>query len=474
MSGWQRTDDPTLSAGTAVRSRAPESAGSLRRWHGLRLQTAVARVSHRRGAARYTRRIIVSPAKHLPKESNVTTKPTGRRTFRVFIAIVAAAVIVASSSIVFAGSLSDPNYKEGFGKDATGGAGQPICLVTVSSGTGPGTLEACFQPGNLAANKQIHFTVSTVTPYFTRYIGSNVTIDGCANGMNGVTIDAPATDKRSLVLEDPATNVIIRCLNFRSTGTPNSSGVEFDLLSLDGTNGGSISNVFVDRCTFMQASDGALDITGNVANITVQRSLFYGNAITQLIKYGTRQNLSLHHNVYVHNGERNPQIKGDVRLLDFVNNVIYINSGDVTNYTDSSPTDPYGLRIWNAGGNSDSPGNITINVTASAHIGNKGNIELITDSGASAAGVYIGQNLCAPTSNCPASPRAIPNTVPAAYAVTTLATESLKQEMLPFVGAPNRKTLDQQRLDEVAAVLPGSVTPRPNTAPAAPSNLTIR
>ena len=414
---------------------------------------------------------------HVPtfrsREINVTSKLIHRLNVCAFIAMTA--VIVASSSLVFAGSLGDPAYKEGFGKDTTGGVGYSTYVVTSSAATGPGSFYQAFQPGDSVSNKIIVFAVPTFTIPSVLHVGSNVTIDGMANGMNGVTFDATTQDgaKRSLVVEDPASNIVIRGINFRGNGLPNDPVVSnVDLVTIDGTNGGSISNVFVDRCTFMQASDGTLDITGNVSNVTVQRSLFYNNAITQLIKYGTRQNFSIHHNVYVHNGERNPQVKGDMRLLDFVNNVVYIKGGDVTNYPDGTFTDPYGIRIWNANSSSDSPGNVTINVTANAHLGDRGFIDLKTDSGASAGGVYIGRdNYCSPASNCPASPRATANALPAAYGVTTFSTDNLKSQMLPYVGAPNLTPLDQQRLNEVAGALPGAST---STAPPAPTGLTVR
>src|SRR5262245_33252792 len=370
----------------------------------------------------------------------------------LIIAAVVVAVLSLGTSVAGAASVSDPNYREGFGKNATGGSTQATCRVSSSNQTGTGSLDACLQRGG---NQMIVFSVPVARLIFNRRVWSNTTIDGCANGQHGVTLDVPANDKRSLVIEDPSSNIVIRCINFRSTGIPNSGVAEFDLLSLDGTNGGTLSNVFIDRCTFMQASDGAIDITGRVTNVTVQRSLFYNNAITSLIKYGTRRNISFHHNVLTHNGERNPQAKGYMRLLDFVNNVIHINEGDVTHYSDGSQVDPSGLRIWNAGPASDSPGNVVVNVTANAFLGDRAFIQLITDAGASAAGVFIGaSNYCRPTTNCPASPRAIPTTIPAGYAVTTLRVDQLRSQLLPSVGAPNRTALDQQRINAVAALLP--------------------
>jgi pectate lyase len=349
------------------------------------------------------------------------------------------------------GALSDPDYREGFGKNATGGVGRTTYVVTSSAETGAGSFYEAFQPGDTASDKLIVFEVDTVTLPGPVYIGSNVTIDGVANGMNGVTLDASADQERGLIIEDPASNIVIRAINFRSNGTPNSGVAEFDLLAMDGTNGGSISNVFVDRCTFVQASDGALDITGDVSNVTVQRSLFYGMAKTMLIKYGSRQNISLHHNVFTRNGERNPQVKGDMQLIDFVNNVVHDN--DVPSYTDGSSTSPYGVRCWSGNSGSDSPGNVAGNFIANAFLGDGAHFELSEDSGALLSQVFIGDNLCSPSSNCPSSPAADANAIPAEFAVTTLPTDQLGALLLPYVGAPNRAPLDQERIDAVAAAL---------------------
>ncbi|MFO0572082.1 MAG: hypothetical protein U0263_41045 [Polyangiaceae bacterium] len=303
------------------------------------------------------------------------------------------------------------------------------------------------------SDKQVVFAVPSTTLPSTVYVGSNVTIDGTANGMNGVTLDQPADQARALVIEDPASNIVIKGINFRSTATPNQSAPEFDLLALDGTNGASISKVLVDRCTFVRATDGALDITGNVSDVSVQRSLFYGTAKTMLIKYLTRKNLSIHHNVFTHNGERNPQAKGDLKLLDFVNNVLYLE--DVPAYPDGTVTSPYGTRVFSCGTGCDSPGDVTANLVNNAYLGDGAQIDLLTGpGGGSNAGVFIAGNLCVPASNCPASPAGAANAIPAAYAVTALGTAELEPMLLPYVGAPNRTPLDQQYIDEVAAALP--------------------
>ncbi len=149
------------------------------------------------------------------------------------------------------------------------------------------------------------------------------------------------------MIQDPVDNVLIRCINFRSTGAPNSeatdpnAAAEDNFIWLDPENGQTISNVLVDRCTFFQATTKAFDVTGSggagtIRNVTFQRNLVIDGALNTLIKYadGTtliKHSISLHHNVYAHGGERQiaqvrdtiGQAKGPV---DIVNNVAYLAS----------------------------------------------------------------------------------------------------------------------------------------------------
>ena len=338
---------------------------------------------------------------------------------------------------------------QGYGKDATGGAGGSTCTVTSSTGTGTGSLASCLSQGS---SRTIQFAVPSVTVSGSLNVRSNTTIDGCANGQNGVTFDQSAGTDRSIILEGPLSNVIVRCIRFVG---PGGSSEGSDLLTLDGT-GGLISKVAVDRSTFIAAADGALDITGDISDVTVQQSLFYGTELTQLIKYDTRTRLSLHHNVYTAGGERNPQIKGDATKIDFVSNVIHANTLTV---------DSYGTRLWNGNSSSDSIGNIQINMTANAYMGTNGQIVIMTDSGASASGIYIApNNYCSPASNCPSSPASSPQfTVAAGYEVTPTLPGCMAANMLPTVGAPNRTATDTQKINAVAAALPtncsGGTTP---------------
>jgi hypothetical protein len=208
--------------------------------------------------------------------------------------------------------------------------------------------------------------------------------------------------------------------------------------------------------------------------------------------------------VFAHGGERQPQMVDAVGPIDLVNNVVYTNIGDVPKYPDGGDVSPYGLRAWNTSaagqalrfGASGDPyfGNVRMNVVANAFLGNAGTIVILADalipgdtSPASTAGNYISaDNYFNPAANAPtlismrsagtndgtvsrpALPWNTPNTIPDAYQITTLAAGQLKSVMLPYVGAPNRTALDQQRINEVAAQLPGSSAPPP------PSNLKVQ
>jgi pectate lyase len=126
---------------------------------------------------------------------------------------------------------------QGYGAGVTGGAAGSVCTVTSSAGSGTGSLSSCLSQGN----RNIQFAVATATLSSNTYIRSNTTIDGCANGQNGVTIDQTASSNRGLVIDGPSSNVLVRCLRFQGPGVNNEN---FDLLSLDGT-GGQISRVAI-------------------------------------------------------------------------------------------------------------------------------------------------------------------------------------------------------------------------------------
>jgi pectate lyase len=190
---------------------------------------------------------------------------------------------------------------QGFGKNATGGAGYPVLTVTNPAPSGTGSYASVV--GDWRSNATVVFAPGL--PYFStpgaRYIRSNVTIDGLANGNNGIEHRIMTDyDKAALKVNIPsnpitpvATNVIVRGINFRGRYP---TGAEDDLFGINGS-AGTCSNVLIERCTFNGATDGAIDLTGSMRDITIQACLFSHNTKTMLVKYGVKTNISLHHNI---------------------------------------------------------------------------------------------------------------------------------------------------------------------------------
>lgn len=361
---------------------------------------------------------------------------------------------------------ADPEA-QGPGKAATGGAGGASCVVSNHAAAGAGSFSSCARQSNVVVTfaDQGPFTVDSQQTY----IGSNITIDGCAVG--GVTLDQPSDMYRAVVMEGPGSNVILRCLRFQGHAKEGGDN-EHDLVAFDGTSGG-ISRVFVDRCTFNKATDGALDIVGDVSEMTVQRSLFYTNPMTMLIKYqfGNRfpRDLSIHHNVYTQNGERNPQIRGG-ELVELVNNLV----GPPLRITDASNGNTFsefGTLLWNSTDSGEgSTGNVKVNIVNSAYFGpfDTAPIDIRTDSGASPSGIYLSGLQCSPA--CPSSPSSSANAFAGGATVTPLSGLGAS---LAGVGAPNRTAADTAALSGALGLLGGAgPTPTPTPTPSPTSSPT--
>jgi hypothetical protein len=324
---------------------------------------------------------------------------------------------------------SQSSLIEGYGKSAQGGSGKPVCVVRSS-------IDECFVRGNRITDMTIVFATDTVSgPRGNRYIGNNVTLDGCGSGRNGVTITQPANAKRGITVEGPASNVVVRCIRFEGQvgGKRPGAKAEFDLFGIDGDEG-PVSEVVVDRVTIVGGTDGALDIVGDVSDVTVQRTLLYGTPLAQLIKYGRQRRISLHHNIYIGNGERNPQIRGDAEDIDFVSNII--DDCSIRQDGVGNRFDPYGMRIDNRNGAVFA--NVVDNFLGcrSQIIGSGGRIYT---SGNAGPGAFQGN-------------ADEPNPVPPAFAVVPTPVEELA-DTLAAVGSPNRTPDDEARLQAVSAAL---------------------
>ncbi len=349
-------------------------------------------------------------------------------------------------SLVFAASAS---AYEGFGYQTQGGQGGSTCHVTTLASSGSGSLYDCVVIQ--AGARTVVFDVSgTITPADTLSIRDPyLTVDGTTAPAPGITIRPPSSADSAFVI-DNTHDVIIRGL--RLVGYNPSGSVEngADLVALDGTSG-EIYNVVIDHLSLTAADDGAVDITGNVHDVTVSWCLLYGNGLTSLIKYDTRQRISIHHNVYAHNAERNPQVKGDMRTFDFRNNIVY--DWTLLSYG-------YGLRLWSAPSSADSPGIPSVNVVGNAFIAKTTSggcgIDLIEDS--SPVQRWVADNFASPSPLCLSSNLSAPLSIPAAAQVNTSPSSALASVVLPTVGLTPHNSTEQALLDAISARLPSSST----------------
>jgi len=362
----------------------------------------------------------------------------------------------------------------GYGKNVTGAGANPQTTYTVtnSAAQGAGTWESIVNTTPPVHDCLIQFSVSSFTVYYRRYLGENVTIDGFANGQNGVTSYQPMNDSnaREILWEDSSGsgNIIVRGINFRGTEqNPSSTGIqEKDLIAFDATNGYGMSGLLIERCTFMGGGDGGSDITGDITDVTVQHCLFYGGLKPMLCKYNTRQRITIWGNVFALSDERCPQIAGTTYTIDICNNIIRNATSGEQGW---SRTAYVGIDVRAKSPTSDSPGP---GGTAGIPSGNirwnyiKGGVYAVRFSFSDGPGpwytpdFYLEGNTIVGgiaediTDAGAAQPRATPISIPSEFQVPEIQPEDLEVQVLDMCGAPKKTARDLEVIEWVRAILP--------------------
>ena len=211
---------------------------------------------------------------------------------------------------------------EGFGAKAQGGRGGRTIEVTNLNDSGPGSLrEACQAKGprivvfRVAGLIDLQTPITVTEPYLT--------IAGQTAPGDGICL------KRS-EFKVNAHDVIVRYLRSRPGDI---SGKEWDAMGI----GGDAHDVIFDHCSANWSVDESLSPSGAISNITVQWCLI-GEALNHSVHskgahgYGSLVRavggLTLHHNLWLHNDERNPRLgdnygRGTAPVFDVRNNVMY-------------------------------------------------------------------------------------------------------------------------------------------------------
>ncbi len=249
----------------------------------------------------------------------------------VLVTFFNSAVCIADSkTLAFPGA-------EGFGAYTVGGRGGKVMFVTNLNDSGPGSFrEACQAKGprivlfRVSGIIELKSPISIMNPYITiagqTAPGDGICIKNWETGINNVH------------------DVIIRHIRFRpnlmpnpgyDTSLPRKQGnldyKEFDSLSIRNS-----ENIMIDHCSISWGNDETLSAVATyrgtkLDNLTIQWCIISEGLDWYDHSMGTAFDSkgggdSMHHNLYAHNGTRNPRLggwPGYKASLDFRNNVLY-------------------------------------------------------------------------------------------------------------------------------------------------------
>jgi pectate lyase len=297
---------------------------------------------------------------------------------------------------------------EGFGASTAGGAGGVPIAVTSLADRGPGTLREA-----LAGAGRRHVTFATAgTIELRRRLEvrgqAGVTVDGASAPAPGVTLRG-----HGLHVVD-SRDVVVSHLRVRAAAT--------DGFAVTGSR-----NVVIDHCSVTDSGDENVSVTEGARDVTVSWCLIgdtrgeHGEVrakgmLVASFKAPPVSHVSIHHNLFVNESQRSPQISS-AGLFDLRNNVIRAWSA-------------YGVRVRQGAW-----GNVVGNVFASAR--NPGHALVL---GADAGAVWVADN---------AGPDAARinelATAPAPFAVApvpTLPAEAAEALVLARAGASPRDAID--------------------------------
>ncbi|WP_248923847.1 OmpL47-type beta-barrel domain-containing protein [Paenibacillus hamazuiensis] len=237
---------------------------------------------------------------------------------------------------------------EGFGYAAKGGRGGEVYHVNSYELTGPGTFyDALMTAGPTPRTIVFDISGEITIPQIVVKDKSNITIAGQTAPGEGVTI------RGNNIRFVGSSDIVIRYMRFR-LGEQN---FDDDTMYFE-----DCQNVIIDHSSFSWGTDEVLSIKSKdydhpkSKNITVQWSIISEGLLTHsmggLIEMNT---ITMHHNLYAHNNDRNPKTKGQI---DFINNIVYNWGGYPYVAGGESGTKGYGNVVGNyfiAGLNSASP-----------------------------------------------------------------------------------------------------------------------
>jgi len=213
---------------------------------------------------------------------------------------------------------------EGFGTTTPGGRGGRVIPVTNLNASGPGSLRQALQEkgprivlfqvgGIIALEKDINIDEPFVTIAGQTAPGDGICLKGAAIRIN--THDVVVRYLRVRVGDDP-----------RGPKPDNRDGIGI------GSEKTIVQNVMLDHCSVSWAIDENVQLWYPCNDITIQWCLISESLQKSLHPKGDHgmgllvgdhaRRVTVHHNLFAHNMDRNPLLKGDTEC-EVINNVVY-------------------------------------------------------------------------------------------------------------------------------------------------------
>ena len=218
---------------------------------------------------------------------------------------------------------------EGYGVVTRGAESSPSGYdtfhVTSLADSGVGTLRDAVSTGYRHIVFDIAGTITLASDLNIRW--SYLTIDGASAPSPGITIVQPGnigTAIEGRVSTGPTHDIIIHHLRMDGLATGHTN--QGDIWGLDGASA-PVSNVIIDHVTAIGATDGVFDIWSDVTDVTLSWNVILDTVTASHVSTAdvdvSRRRVSIHHNVFARNNERQVRFRHDTQQIDFVNNVVY-------------------------------------------------------------------------------------------------------------------------------------------------------
>jgi len=239
---------------------------------------------------------------------------------------------------------------EGYGSKSVGGRGGKIIEVTNLNDSGPGSLRAAIDQSSpriivftVGGTIELDSSLEIKEPY--------ITIAGQTAPGDGITLKNSGENLVDTLIISTH-DVIVRYIRSRP-GPPKEISSNGDALEILGP---GAYNVIIDHCSFSWGIDEVVSTWYDAHDISIQWSIISEGLNCSMHQKGCHgmglllgsegsKNISIHHNLFAHNIQRNPLIQTS-GTVDFINNVIY-DAG----FTPITLNDNYGLVKVNIIGN---------------------------------------------------------------------------------------------------------------------------